>query len=148
MKKYLKDLKSIYKLKSLLIIGVIISFLIILIDIQNIPTKLYFSGYIVLLILVVLILLIKEFSNIKNLFFKHINIIDKYLIIILFASIFISIYEFIFDIKIYKLILLAVLFLIILICYGIRFIKNKHSSKEDSLNVIDLKYIYIITKLN
>lgn len=142
MKKYLKDLKSIYKLKSLLIIGVIISFLIILIDIQNIPTKLYFSGYIVLLILVVLILLIKEFSNIKNLFFKHINIIDKYLIIILFASIFISIYEFIFDIKIYKLILLAVLFLIILICYGIRFIKNKHSSKEDSLNVIDLKYIY------
>ena len=108
MKKYLKDLKSIYKLKSLLIIGVIISFLIILIDIQNIPTKLYFSGYIVLLILVVLILLIKEFSNIKNLFFKHINIIDKYLIIILFASIFISIYEFIFDIKIYKLILLAV----------------------------------------
>ena len=66
---------------------------------------------------------------------------DRYLAILLFTSIFVLIYVFIFDLKKYKLVLLSVLFMIIFISYIIRIIKSKDKSKEASSNVIDLKYI-------
>lgn len=143
MKKYLNDLKSIYKFKKLLIIGMIVSFFIILIDILNIPSNLYLKGYIALIILLILIIIIKWFdvNNIKMLFYKHINIIDKYLAIVLFASVFVSLYEFIFDIKKYKIILLLVLFIFIIISYLIRIIKIDHKSKDEKTNVVDLEFI-------
>lgn len=143
MKKYLNDLKSIYKFKKLLIIGMIVSFFIILIDILNIPSNLYLKGYIALIILLILIIIIKWFdvNNIKMLFYKHINIIDKYLAIVLFASVFVSLYEFIFDIKKYKIILLLALFIFIIISYLIRIIKIDHKSKDEKTNVVDLEFI-------
>lgn len=143
MKKYLNDLKSIYKFKKLLIIGMIVSFFIMLIDILNIPSNLYLKGYIALIILLILIIIIKWFdvNNIKMLFYKHINIIDKYLAIVLFASVFVSLYEFIFDIKKYKIILLLVLFIFIIISYLIRIIKIDHKSKDEKTNVVDLEFI-------
>lgn len=143
MKKYLNDLKSIYKFKNSLIIGMIVSFLIILIDILNIPSNLYLKGYIALIILLILIIIIKWFdvNNIKMLFYKHINIIDKYLATVLFASVFVSLYEFIFDIKKYKIILLLALFIFIIISYVIRIIKIDHKSKDEKTNVVDLEFI-------
>lgn len=143
MKKYLNDLKSIYKFKNLLIIGMIVSFFIILIDILNIPSNLYLKGYIALIILLILIIIIKWFdvNNIKMLFYKHINIIDKYLATVLFASVFASLYEFIFDIKKYKIILLLALFIFIIISYVIRIIKIDHKSKDEKNNVVDLEFI-------
>lgn len=143
MKKYLNDLKSIYKFKNLLIIGMIVSFFIILIDILNIPSNLYLKGYIALIILLILIIIIKWFdvNNIKMLFYKHINIIDKYLATVLFASVFVSLYEFIFDIKKYKIILLLALFIFIIISYVIRIIKIDHKSKDEKTNVVDLEFI-------
>lgn len=143
MKKYLNDLKSIYKFKNLLIIGMIVSFFIILIDILNIPSNLYLKGYIALIILLILIIIIKWFdvNNIKMLFYKHINIIDKYLATVLFASVFVSLYEFIFDIKKYKIILLLSLFIFIIISYVIRIIKIDHKSKDEKTNVVDLEFI-------
>ena len=143
MKKYLNDLKSINKFKNLLIIGMIVSFFIILIDILNIPSNLYLKGYIALIILLILIIIIKWFdvNNIKMLFYKHINIIDKYLATVLFASIFVSLYEFIFDIKKYKIILLLALFIFIIISYVIRIIKIDHKSKDEKTNVVDLEFI-------
>ncbi len=113
IKNYLKDLKNIYKFKDLLTTGMILSFFVIIIDILNIPFNLYLNGYIVMIILLFLIIIIRWFDikNIKMLFYKHINIIDKYLAIILFSSIFILIYEFIFAIKTYKIILLLVLYI-------------------------------------
>lgn len=143
MKKYLNDLKSIYKFKNLLIIGMIVSFFIILIDILNIPSNLYLKGYIALIILLILIIIIKLFdvNNIKMLFYKHINIIDKYLATVLFASVFASLYEFIFDIKKYKIILLLALFIFIIISYVIRIIKIDHKSKDEKNNVVDLEFI-------
>lgn len=143
MKKYLNDLKSIYKFKNLLIIGMIVSFFIIQIDILNIPSNLYLKGYIALIILLILIIIIKWFdvNNIKMLFYKHINIIDKYLATVLFASVFVSLYEFIFDIKKYKIILLLALFIFIIISYVIRIIKIDHKSKDEKTNVVDLEFI-------
>ena len=143
MKKYLNDLKSIYKFKNLLIIGMIVSFFIILIDILNIPSNLYLKGYIALIILLILIIIIKWFdvNNIKMLFYKHINIIDKYLATVLFASVFVSLYEFIFDIKKYKIILLLALFIFIIISYVIRIIKIDHNSKDEKTNVVDREFI-------
>lgn len=143
MKKYLNDLKSIYKFKNSLIIGMIVSFFIILIDILNIPSNLYLKGYIALIILLILIIIIKWFdvNNIKMLFYKHINIIDKYLATVLFASVFVSLYEFIFDIKKYKIILLLALFIFIIISYVIRIIKIDHKSKDEKTNVVDLEFI-------
>lgn len=143
MKKYLNDLKSIYKFKNLLIIGMIVSFFIILIDILNIPSNLYLKGYIALIILLILIIIIKWFdvNNIKMLFYKHINIIDKYLATVLFASVFVSLHEFIFDIKKYKIILLLALFIFIIISYVIRIIKIDHKSKDEKTNVVDLEFI-------
>lgn len=143
MKNYLNDLKSIYKFKNLLIIGMIVSFFIILIDILNIPSNLYLKGYIALIILLILIIIIKWFdvNNIKMLFYKHINIIDKYLATVLFASVFVSLYEFIFDIKKYKIILLLALFIFIIISYAIRIIKIDHKSKDEKTNVVDLEFI-------
>lgn len=143
MKKYLNDLKSIYKFKNLLIIGMIVSFFIILIDILNIPSNLYLKGYIALIILLILIIIIKwlDVNNIKMLFYKHINIIDKYLATVLFASVFVSLYEFIFDIKKYKIILLLALFIFIIISYVIRIIKIDHKSKDEKTNVVDLEFI-------
>ena len=143
MKKYLNDLKSIYKFKNLLIIGMIVSFFIILIDILNIPSNLYLKGYIALIILLILIIIIKWFdvNNIKMLFYKHINIIDKYLATVLFASVFVSLYEFIFDIKKYKIILLLALFIFIIISYVIRIIKIDHKSKDEKTNVVDREFI-------
>lgn len=143
MKKYLNDLKSIYKFKNSLIIGMIVSFFIILIDILNIPSNLYLKGYIALIILLILIIIIKWFdvNNIKMFFYKHINIIDKYLATVLFASVFVSLYEFIFDIKKYKIILLLALFIFIIISYVIRIIKIDHKSKDEKTNVVDLEFI-------
>lgn len=143
MKKYLKNLKNIYKFKNLLIIGMIFSFFIILIDILNIPSNLYLKGYIALILLLILIIIIKWFdvNNIKMLFYKHINIIDKYLATILFASVFISLYEFIFDIKKYKIIPLLVLFVFIFVSYVIRIIKINHKIEDEKTNVVDLEFI-------
>lgn len=143
MKKYLKELKNIYKFKNLLIIGMIISFFTILIDILNIPTNLYLKGYIALIILIILIIIVKWFdiNNIKMLFYKHINIIDKYLATILFAGAFISLYEFIFDIKTYKIIISLILFIILFLSYVIRIIRINHKSKGEKPNVVDLEYI-------
>ena len=75
------------------------------------------------------------------LFYKHINIIDKYLATVLFASVFVSLYEFIFDIKKYKIILLLALFIFIIISYVIRIIKIDHKSKDEKTNVVDLEFI-------
>ena len=143
MKKYLNDLKNIYKFKNLLIIGMIVAFFIIQIDILNIPSNLYLKGYIALIILLILIIIIKWFdvNNIKMLFYKHINIIDKYLATVLFASVFVSLYEFIFDIKKYKIILLLALFIFIIISYAIRIMKIDHKSKDEKTNVVDLEFI-------
>ena len=143
MKKYLRDLKNFYKFKNLLTTGMIASFLIILIDILNIPSNLYLNGYIALIILLFLIVIIKwlDINNIKMLFYKHINIMDKYLATILFASTFISLYEFIFDIKTYKIIILLILFILLFLSYVIRIIKINHKSKDEKPNVVDLEYI-------
>lgn len=143
MRKYYNDLKNIYRPKSLLTTGMILSFFVILIDILNIPTNISSNGYITLLILFVLIILIKWFdiSNIKMLFYKHINLIDKYLCVFLFASVFVSIYELIFDLKTYKLVFLLVLFILLFASYLIRIIKNRHQKPQDSSNVVDLKFI-------
>lgn len=143
MRKYYNDLKNIYRPKSLLATGMILSFFVILIDILNIPTNISSNGYITLLILFVLIILIKWFdiSNIKMLFYKHINLIDKYLCVFLFASVFVSIYELIFDLKTYKLVFLLVLFILLFASYLIRIIKNRHQKPQDSSNVVDLKFI-------
>lgn len=143
IKKYLKDLKNIYKFKDLLTTGMILSFFVIIIDILNIPSNLYLNGSIVMIILLFLIIIIRGFDikNIKMLFYKHINIIDKYLAIILFSSIFILIYEFIFAIKTYKIILFLALYILIFFSYVIRIINFNHKSKDEKNNVVDLEYI-------
>lgn len=143
MKKYIEKMNKIYSIRNLLAIGTIISFFIILIDILNIPSYLCKNGYTVLIIIFFSFIFVKyfDFNLFKTLSYAHINVLDKYLAINLFASIFIIFYEIIFDKKIYKEKILLILLIFELIIYLIRIKKSSYKNKEEKTNIIDLKYI-------
>lgn len=143
MKNYLEIIKDMYKLKDLIIEGILVSFTFTFLDIFNIPSLLIENNCIALIILFLLFILINLFSksDLNLLKSKNVNIIDKMSVNVSVAIVFLFLYVIILDYKLYKIILLIV-FSVIQMAIAFMRIKYVNSINCNSgINVLDLKFI-------
>ena len=143
---YFKEVNKIFKYTDNIKNSIMLTLLIVVIDYLNIPSQfikrdLFLSN---LIFAVVIFLIVFEFFVSKKyslIIAKGINIIDKKLFIGMFSILIYSIYL-IFDFKIYKLVILAILLVIFI---GLTIYRFKHIRKlllnqnKNNINTYDLK---------
>ena len=152
MKKYFKDINQNYSLINLFKYAVILSTLLLIIDILNLPSKYLLADNMSLSLLItgsiilILILTALEFGLLDTLKLATINVIDKFSVIIMFSFIIYGSITPVYDLLYFdKLIgfIGIVCFLIIIIFTRSIYLKSKIEHVEKyTPNIVDLREIY------
>lgn len=143
MKHYFKVFSTVYNFKSVVCLSLIISILISILDIFNIPTyvlnsKIFFPvllGFIFSIFNFNFFKLSKSFKN------KSLNKIDYLLFLCIIVCIFLLIYVVFFDFKLYKVVILSLIIFcsLLSLVYKIVYrIKNYENSEQNLLSLGDI----------
>lgn len=143
MKKYIKRFLDIFDFKNLLFESIILSFIIVFVDVLNLPTLMVQNNCLFLLILVLIFFAVKIISvnNFKLILTKNLNTVDRYIFIYSITILILIIYVLGFDLKAYKLIVLSVLSLLLIAIYVFRIIKTNQRHEDLEFNILDLQYV-------
>ena len=143
-----KNIKKLVKIRSVLVICLIMLAVLCILDMFNLPTKLIeqydLLGLFLVVIIVIFILINKKVINLLKL--NVVNYIDSIFLSSIIAITFYVIFEILFNNTIFKTITLISILSIILILSIFRFfiiyraIKNKKS--EENINVYDIRQLY------